>query len=156
MTYHTCPRAFAAIFAFVAVAGCTSPLDPDDVAGTYVYAPAGGQVTRSVVDGIAREDTLMIADTITLRADGTGVRSGRSYWITRPPGAPDGQAVTWPFVYTIDGVELTLLPGSCVALATVDCGASASTPRFRILGGHLLGQDLQAPLAYARVGPPAR
>lgn len=155
MMYLTRARAFTAVFGLIAVAGCTSPLEPDDVAGTYVYAPAGGQVTRSVVDGIAREDTLMIADTITLRADGTGVRSGRSYWITRPPGAPDGQAVTWPFVYTIDGVELALLPAPCVALAGV-CLESGGSPRFRVIGDRLLGLVLQAPLVYSRVGPPAR
>lgn len=156
MTSLTRKRAFAAVFGFVAVSGCTSPLEPDDVAGTYVCAPVGGLVIRWEVDGIPRVDTLIIADTITLRGDGTGVRSGQYFWVTSPPEMADGQVRTWPFVYTIDGVELTLLPGSCVALATVDCGASASTPRFRILGGHLLGQDLQAPLAYARVGPPAR
>lgn len=156
MTSLTCKRAFAAIAAFVTVAGCTSPLEPDDVAGTYVCAPVGGLVTRWVVDGIPRVDTLIIADTITLRGDGTGVRSGQYFWVTRPPEMTDGQVRTWPFVYTIDGVALSLLSEPCVALAGIDCLESASTPRFRILGGQLLGLVLQAPLVYSRVGPPAR
>jgi hypothetical protein len=71
---RTSRRSRAALLATVLLAGCGEPLGPEDVAGTYVLRSVAGELLPAVA--VASDDATfrIVADTLRLRADGTGRR----------------------------------------------------------------------------------
>ena len=87
-------RSRAALLAIVLLAGCGEPLGPEDVAGTYVLRSIAGEplpaVSLASGDGTFR----IVADTLRLRADGTGRRlTTAEIELAVAPAGEDGQEV---------------------------------------------------------------
>lgn len=145
-----------AAFALLALAACESPLSPSDVAGTYVFAPPGGLRFQIPVAGTPQEFTLAVHDTLTLRADGSGVLSGVSSWITPPPDAPTVGPRTIELTYRIDDRTLraeVVTVGVCLN-PYVLC-----LQTYRVAGDAIIRENGAPPEqreVFTRVGPPLR
>lgn len=145
-----------AVLGMLALAACESPLSPSDVAGTYVFAPPGGLRFQFDVAGTSQEFTLAVHDTLTLRADGSGVLSGVSSWITPPPDPPTVGPRTIELTYRIDDRTLraeVVTAGVCLN-PYVLC-----LQTYRVAGDAIVREN-GAPTEYrevfTRVGPPLR
>lgn len=149
-------RRRVAVLGMLALAACESPLSPSDVAGTYVFAPPGGLRFQISVAGTPQEFTLAVHDTLTLRADGSGVLSGVSSWITPPPDAPTVGPRTVELTYRIDDRTLraeVLTSGVCLN------PYEPCTQTYRVAGDAIVRENGAAPEyreVFTRVGPPLR
>jgi len=144
------------VLGMLALAACESPLSPSDVAGTYVFAPPGGLRFQIDVAGTPQEFTLAVHDTLTLRADGSGVLSGVSSWITPPPDPPTVGPRTIELTYRIDDRTLraeVLTAGVCLS-PYVLC-----LQTYRVAGDAIIRENGAPPEyreVFTRVGPPLR
>jgi len=127
--------------AFV-LAACSDPLGPADISGTYVLTSVGSAAPPVLVtldDGSTRR---IEADTVVLRADGTGTRRVvEQFTPHREVREGDGQV---EFTYRVSGRTVH---------AVVDTGVSAVLITFELV---VLGDDLwNDDRRYQRRGAPA-
>lgn len=96
-------------------ASCSSPFEPAELAGTYAAdLYAGNELPFSYHDGV--RTIRVIADSIVLRADGTGSRSGGWEIIDEDVTTPPFHHFTEELAYTIRGSTLevrVLCPDVC-------------------------------------------
>ena len=136
----------AVVAALVVATGCSSNLGPSDVAGTYALRAVAGDALPTVVStGFYTEGPpVVLADTIRLRADGTGTRSRTIMSGTDPYniGAGVSRAV-FDLVVHVDGRRVDLRyacppNASCVGIGaahlttiglTIDATADARGPQ---------------------------
>lgn len=145
-------RALGAVALLVAT-GCSSVLEPADIAGTYVHA--GRERIAVTVAGARQTFTLAMYDTLVLRADGTGLISGRSEWDVPPP-APEDAAVarsrTRSFSYTI--AARTVETRDAVCPEGPSCILVGFNERFSVFGPSVVHENGSGRV-YERAGPPA-
>ena len=149
-------RRVSAAAALILATSCIAPLEPADVAGTYVYAPPGGLRFEYTVAGMRETFTLAIHDTLVLRADGTGLISGSSAWVAPPPDAPVVGPRTRSFTYTLAARTVRTRDTACPA--GPDCLLVGLNARFTIFGPIVVrenGASADSRAVYRRVGPPA-
>lgn len=149
-----CRAALAALL-MLSLSACDTPLEPADIAGTYVFAPAAGLRFQIPVDGTPQEFTLRIADTLTLRSDGSALISGVSEWMTSPPDAPAVGPRSIAFTFRIDDRMLEASAPTNVCLNVYE----PCVWTFRISGDQLIRENGATPEyreVYTRVGPPLR
>jgi hypothetical protein len=147
-------RRHLSVLALVSLVSCDSPLGPSDVAGTYVFAPAGGIYYPYIAGGGEMQTfRLAIHDTVVLRRDGTGRISGDAEWIVAPPDAPPVGPRSANFNFVVgDGVVDT-----DVHCPIIDCGLGGFDSRFRLVNGSLVRDNGGSGFTgevYRRVGPP--
>jgi hypothetical protein len=142
----------ALVFTCLATAACDDLLAPADLAGTYVYAPPNGLVVAWPSDTGTGSFTMALHDTLTLRADGTGLVSGRGIWITPPPGEGLDRVRAWAFRFRVRSTDLVTSPlpdaPSCEACANWTFSVQGSSI-MRTNDGRPPGTTI-----YRRVGPP--
>jgi len=143
MTYSFARRCVIAA-ATIGLASCSAPLGPSDVSGTYVLTRAGTASLPLVVTLYDGSIHRLEADTLVLRADGTGRRHEVAQFL--PIGGverPLGGEVE--FTYRMDGRTMR-----AVVLQT---GADAVLQTFELV---LMGDDLLVnKFRYERTGAPA-
>ena len=71
MTHPTRSRRFCLALAGLALTACEAPLAPADVAGTYALVAYAGHALPQSLSAVDVGHTI-VADTLVLRADGTG------------------------------------------------------------------------------------
>lgn len=121
--------------ATLVLAGCSDPLGPSDVSGTYVLTRVGSgslPIARTFSDG----SMLRIeADSVVLRADGTGYQHSVQ-WFTPAGGIERRSAGPEEFTYRMDGLRV---------LGRFDEGADAisHTFEFVVVGDELLQRSVR-------------
>lgn len=144
-----CVRAFL-VAGGIAMFGCSAPLEPGDVAGTYVLARVDGvamPATISIGGGTLR----ILHDTVILRADGSSYVA-REYGLVPGSGLTGFQNFSGEGTYELDGATIALSPPLCQTLA---CG-QWSTRHLSRIGGRVREADATlGTLEYERLGPPA-
>jgi hypothetical protein len=99
------------------VAGCTDVLSPVDYFGEYALTRVGGNALPAFVFDNGSVSAVVVADTIRIRSDGTGSRTG--VWIYTNVGpqlaitAPNRVEGTSEFVYKVvkNRLEMTTVCG---------------------------------------------
>ena len=127
------------------LSGCSTPLEPGDVLGTYVLVRLDGRAMPGTVAPVNAIEFQIVYDTLVLRADGT-TRVLRLFG-GLPPSAGTGFA---------GGYGSFTLDRTTIALTPPPCGVRFCYPRtLRWVMGELLESDsFLGTLEYRRIGPP--
>jgi len=128
----------------VLAAGCDrSPLSPGEVAGRYVLVSVNGAPLPAVVSETPDVTTVILADTLQLSGDGTGVELRLERFTTHPAGVTSEESSTLPLKFRSVGGSLEI-GYLCSPDGTVLClsvgGTAERTPDGLLL--HLVGNDL--------------
>ena len=130
--------------ATVVLAACSEPLGPSDVSGTYVLTSAESASLPLVVTLYDGSVHTLEADTLVLRANGTGRRNEVSRFLPIS-GVERRSGGEFEFTYRMDGRTMR-----AVVLQT---GPDAKSLTFELVmsGGALVGKAFR----YERMGAPA-
>ncbi|HJU70181.1 MAG TPA: hypothetical protein VJ650_18240 [Gemmatimonadaceae bacterium] len=135
--------------ALALLAACDDPLSPRDVAGTYVLRSVRGTPVPAVFQEAEQSRLHVLADTLRLHADGTGMET----WLLQSTGVhawgPDRRQRSLRFEIRRGRIEATYL-----------CGPAENCAHVVGLRGQLSGSELRAdphlygagPVVFERVG----
>lgn len=92
------------------VAGCDrSPLSPGEVAGRYVLVSVNDEPLPAVVSETADVTTVVLADTLQLRSDGTGLELRLESLTTHPGNVTTEETSTSPLTFRRVGSTLEIV-----------------------------------------------
>ena len=102
---ETSPHVATCLALLIAIAcfGCSDPVEPADVADVYVLERVGSDPLPAVYDSNAYVRVRVLADTLRLRADGTGTRTGLLEYeaLQNGDGAPQAVPVAQDFAFEV-------------------------------------------------------
>lgn len=129
-------RRLLVVLALVGTASCSSPFEPAELAGTYTATRLAGQPLPFTYN-VGVESYYVIADSLILRADGTGRFGTAMEVVNLELDTRTMVRNTDEFVYAIDGSTLLVRDASCEICAMIALPAD----EYRIMDGRLIRGD---------------
>ena len=147
---HFASATLAVLVFLTSLTACDDPLGPQDVAGTYVLRSVRGDPVPAIFWESEQSQLHVLADTLRLHVDGTGVE----VWLLQSTGlyasGPDRRERVLTFHIRDSRIE-----------ATYPCGPAENCAGMITLRGQLTGSELRAdvhpygagPIVFERLAP---
>ena len=140
-----------AILGCLVVLGCSDSLEPEEVAGLYVFEQVGSEALPAVIWESEERTVWVTSGSIRLRADGSGTISGAEQSISRQDGLPPTNTgySERPIRFRTDGLRIEI---EIVCAPNESCLPPPHLVARPTPGGLRVSYfELRTPLHYARV-----